>query len=93
MALSSSSTLLIFYVCCKTVRANYAYYTFHTFPQISASVITLLSEIFKLSVAAFFLLRSNDGFSIAPIQSYIESAQRGEINTKRVLRYALPAGL
>jgi solute carrier family 35 (UDP-sugar transporter), member A1/2/3 len=93
MALSTSSILLILYISCETVRANYAYYAFHTFPQISASIVTLLSEIFKLFVAAFFLLRTKDGFSIAPIQSYIESAQKGEIDTKRVLRYALPAGL
>jgi solute carrier family 35 (UDP-sugar transporter), member A1/2/3 len=93
MALSISSLLLILYVSCETIRANYAYYAFHNFPQISASLIALLSEVLKLSIAIIFLLRSDDGIAISSLHKFIQTAQQGETDFKRILRYALPAAL
>jgi len=90
----TSSLLLAPYIIYETVRANYAYYAFHTFHQISASIVALLSEMFKLSIAAFFLLKSSDNnFSISALPNHLESAQNGEINFRKALKYALPASL
>lgn len=94
MALSTSSLLLILYVSCETIRANYAYYAFHNFPQISASLITLLSEGLKLLIALFFILKANDGFSISGLTKCIHQLQQGDsLDFKRILKYAVPAGL
>lgn len=93
MALSISSLLLLLYVGCETVRANYAYYAFHNFPQISASLIALLSEALKLSIAIVFLVRSENGLSISSLQKFVRTAQQGEADFKRLLSYALPAAL
>jgi UDP-sugar transporter A1/2/3 len=93
MALSTSSLLLIAYVCCETIRANYAYYAFHNFPYISATIVTLLSEVLKLCVAAFFLLKSNDALSISELRKFLESAQIADIDFKKTGKYALPAAL
>jgi hypothetical protein len=79
-------------ITCETIRANYAYYAFHAYPQISASVVALLSEIFKLLIAAF-LLKSNNDFSMSALPKYLESAQNGDIHFKKMLKYALPASL
>jgi UDP-sugar transporter A1/2/3 len=88
MALSTSSLLLLLYVDCETVRANYAYYAFHKFPQISASLITLLSEALKLAIAILSLLRSENGIGF---HKFIQSAQQGETDFKRIFKYAVPA--
>ncbi|TVY17932.1 CMP-sialic acid transporter 1 [Lachnellula arida] len=93
MALSTSSLLLIVYVSCETIRANYAYHAFHNFPQISASLIALLSEVLKLSIAIIFLLRSENGLTVSGARKFVQSAQQGEIDFNRILRYALPAAL
>lgn len=93
MALSTSSLLLTLYVTCETIRASYAYYAFHNYPQISASAIAFLSEVLKLSIAVFFLLRSQQGFSVDLLKKYYNSAHNGEIDYRRILRYALPAAL
>jgi UDP-sugar transporter A1/2/3 len=94
MALSISSLLLLLYVSCETVRANYAYHAFHTYPQISAALLTLFSEALKLLIATVFLLRANDGFSIAGLRKCFQSLQqRDSSEYKRILKYALPAGL
>ncbi|KAF4629129.1 hypothetical protein G7Y89_g9018 [Cudoniella acicularis] len=93
MALSVSSFLLILYVSCETIRANYAYYAFHNFPQISASLIALLAETFKLAIAVLFLLRANDGFTVEGLTKIIRSFQPADVDFKRILKYALPAAL
>jgi UDP-sugar transporter A1/2/3 len=93
MSISTFSLLLTLYITCETIRANYAYYAFHTYPQISASVVALLSEIFRLLIAAFFLLKSNNDFSMSALPKYLESAQNGDIDFKKMLKYALPASL
>ena len=93
MALSTSTFLLCLYVFCETIRANYAYYAFRNFPQISGSAVILLSEIFKLSIAAFFLWRQSDNFSISTIQKFFESSQKGEVDFNETLKFATPAAL
>ena len=93
MAISTSSLLLTLYVCCETIRASYAYYAFHNFPQISASAIALLSELLKLSIAAFFLFRSHQELSTDLLRKYYNSAQNGEIDFNKIIKYALPAAL
>ncbi|RDL37285.1 Uncharacterized protein BP5553_04718 [Venustampulla echinocandica] len=93
MYISLSSSLLLLYVACETVRANYAYYAFHNFPQISASLIALLSECLKLFIAIFFLLRLHDGFSASGLKKCIRSIWQGEGDFNRILKYALPAAL
>ncbi|TVY82667.1 CMP-sialic acid transporter [Lachnellula suecica] len=92
MVLSISSLLLILYVGCETVRANYAYYAFHNHPQISASLIALLSEVLKLSIAILFLLRDH-GITISGLQKFVQSTHQGETDFKKILKYALPAAL
>jgi UDP-sugar transporter A1/2/3 len=92
MALSTSTFLLCLYVFCETIRANYAYYAFRNF-QISGSAVILLSEIFKLSIAAFFLWRQSDNFSISTIQKLFESSQKGEVDFNETLKFATPAAL
>jgi UDP-sugar transporter A1/2/3 len=86
----STSSLLLLYVTCETGRANYAYYAFHTFPQISASLITLFSEAFKLTIALISLINSENGIGVHKL---IQSAQQGETDFKRTLKYAVPAAL
>ncbi|TVY39312.1 hypothetical protein LSUB1_G003621 [Lachnellula subtilissima] len=93
MALSASSLLLIVYVSCETIRANYAYHAFHNFPQISASWIALLSEVLKLIIAIIFLLRSDNGITISGFHMFIQTAQQGQTDFKKMFRYALPAAL
>jgi len=93
MAISTSSLLLILYVSCETIRANYAYYAFHSFPFISAAIVTLLSEILKLCIAAFFLLKSNDALSRSAVRKFLDSAQIADIEFKKTGKYALPAAL
>ncbi|KAG9237059.1 nucleotide-sugar transporter-domain-containing protein [Amylocarpus encephaloides] len=94
MAISLSSFLLILYISCETIRANYAYYAFHTFPQISASLVALFSEALKLLIASLFLLRAKDGFTLKGFSECVRSLQQGEnLDLKRILKYALPAGL
>lgn len=93
MALSTSSLLLIVYVSCETIRANYAYHAFHNFPEISASLIALLSEVLKLSIAIIFLLRSGTGLTISGVRKFVQNAQQGQTDFSRILRYALPAAL
>lgn len=88
---STSTILLTLYVCCETLHANYAYYAFHGFPEISALIIALLSEIFKLCIAAFFLLGSEHRFSLAPLRH--TKVKNVEIDFRRTLRYAIPAAL
>ncbi|TVY49692.1 CMP-sialic acid transporter [Lachnellula occidentalis] len=93
MALSTSALLLIVYVSCETIRANYAYHAFHNFPQISASLIALFSEILKLTIAIIFLLRSENGITILGLRKFIQTAQQGETDFRRMVKYALPAAL
>ncbi|KAE8450320.1 hypothetical protein EG329_006748 [Mollisiaceae sp. DMI_Dod_QoI] len=96
MALSTSSILLILYVCYETIRANSAYYAFHTYPTISASIIALLSEILKLLVAVFFLFRdpSTASFSSSKITTYLSILRKpNDIDWKRQFKYAIPAAL
>jgi len=93
MAISTSTFLLTLYVCCETIRANYAYYAFHTFPQISAILVTLLAEIFKLSIAVLFLIKSNDGLSLSAVLKFVNSTSKGQVDFRRTLKYAMPAAL
>ena len=93
MLVSLSSFLLILYITCETVRANYAYYAFHTFPQISPSLISLFSELFKLCIAVSCLRRSNQILSISSWNEIYQSTQAGEIDFKKTLKLALPAAL
>jgi UDP-sugar transporter A1/2/3 len=94
MALSTSTVLLLLYITAETLRANYAYHAFHTYPQISPSLLALFSEALKLLIALFFLLRLHNGFSIRGLLSIFHSlATRESSDYKRVLKYALPAGL
>jgi UDP-sugar transporter A1/2/3 len=91
--MATSSTLLLLYVFCETIRANYAYFAFHSLPQLSASVVSLLSELLKLAIAAFFLARSNNVFSPQTLWSCIQILRDGDVDYRRTLRFALPAGL
>ncbi|TVY26165.1 CMP-sialic acid transporter [Lachnellula hyalina] len=93
MTLSTSSLLLIVYVSCETTRANYAYHAFHNFPQISASLIALLSGVLKLAIAIIFLLRSDNGITISSFHKFIQTVQQGQSDFRRMLRYAIPAAL
>lgn len=96
MTPSTSSILLTIYVCCETIRANVAYYAFHTYPTISASLITLLSEVLKLLVAVFFLFRdpAKSSFSPHKLDKYISIIQNyDDIDWRRQIKYAIPAAL
>jgi hypothetical protein len=88
MSLSSSSTLLLLYISCETVRANYAYNAFHTFPQISASLIALLSETVKLSVEIEFLMRSKN-IPLSALQKYL-GGQSGDHDFQKRSRTLSP---
>ncbi|CAG8971866.1 hypothetical protein HYALB_00001978 [Hymenoscyphus albidus] len=94
MAPSTSSLLLTLYISCETVRANYAYHAFHTYPQISASLINLLSETLKFLLALFFILKANAGFTLPGFKKCLLALREGEtLDFRRILKYALPAGL
>lgn len=93
LTLTSSAFLLTTYIVCETVRANYAYYTFHNFPQISASVVTVLAEFVKLLVAASFLFSRRSKAST--LVSIFETLRKTETSSTfdTLLQYATPAGL
>ncbi|KUJ10222.1 uncharacterized protein LY89DRAFT_759987, partial [Mollisia scopiformis] len=75
----------------ETLRANYAYYAFHTFPQISASLITILSEATKLLVAAAFLIL----WTKTSISARLETLKTSDSSStmEALLQYAVPAAL
>ncbi|CZR50136.1 uncharacterized protein PAC_00008 [Phialocephala subalpina] len=91
--LTSSAFLLTTYIVCETVRANYAYYAFHNYPQISASVVTILAEAVKLMVAATFLFtrRSKESTLYTIFETLRKTETSSTIDT--LLQYATPAGL
>lgn len=69
------------------------YLAFHTFPEISASIIALLSETLKFCIAIFFLLRHTD-LSLQSLRLSISTlAKPDEADLRRIGRYALPAAL
>jgi UDP-sugar transporter A1/2/3 len=94
MAPSTSSTLLFLYITSETIRATYAYHVFTHFPQVNAALITLVAEILKLIIACLYLLRLNNGYSLLGLQQTITSLQTSEkLEFKKIVRFALPAGL
>ncbi len=59
----------------------------------SASIITLLSETLKLSVAIFFLHRSKDGLPLESLREGLAQILKGESDLRKMVKYALPAAL
>jgi UDP-sugar transporter A1/2/3 len=53
-------------------------------------LITLLSEALKLAIAILSLLRSENGIGF---HKFIQSAQQGETDFRRIFKYAVPAAL
>ncbi|KAH6679714.1 hypothetical protein B0J14DRAFT_686919 [Halenospora varia] len=93
MALSVATSLLMLYVSCETIRANFAYFVFHNFPQISASLMALFSECLKLAVSIFFLLRAHDGFIKEEFTKITQEIQLMDLEGKKIVKYTLPATL
>ncbi|KAM0155129.1 hypothetical protein ACHAPG_006147 [Botrytis cinerea] len=60
---SFADNLLPIYIFGETIRANYAYFAFHTARQITPSLIALLSETLKLAIAAIIINHSEEGLS------------------------------
>ncbi|KAM0133699.1 hypothetical protein ACHAP3_005826 [Botrytis cinerea] len=60
---SFADNLLPIYIVGETIRANYAYFAFHTAPEITPSLIALLSETLKLAIAAIIINHSEEGLS------------------------------
>ncbi|KAI9640349.1 hypothetical protein NHQ30_011094 [Ciborinia camelliae] len=80
---SFTDNLLPIYIVGETIRANYAYFAFQTAPQITPSLIALLSETLKLAIAAIII---NYSEGLASIR---QKCNRNGF--KDVLRYGIPA--
>lgn len=81
---SFTDNLLPIYILGETIRANYAYFAFQTAPQITPSLIALLSETLKLAIAAIIINHSEEGLS-----SILEKFNRDSF--KDILLYGIPA--
>lgn len=81
---SFTDNLLPIYILGETIRANYAYFAFQTAPQITPSLIALLSETLKLAIAAIIINHSEEGLS-----SMLEKFNRDSF--KGILQYGIPA--
>jgi UDP-sugar transporter A1/2/3 len=97
MAPSLNSLLLFTYITFETIRANYAYHVFTTFPAINPSLIVLISEILKLLIAVLVLLRSGTGFArsetgLAGLWA-VSQCKQSKQSKSNILRSAVPAGL
>ncbi|KAB8298845.1 hypothetical protein EYC80_001006 [Monilinia laxa] len=81
---SFTDNLLPLYIVGETIRANYAYFAFQTAPQVTPSLIALLSETLKLAIAAIIINHSEEG--LASIRKKLNGNSFGDI-----LRYGIPA--
>ncbi|ESZ91827.1 hypothetical protein SBOR_7779 [Sclerotinia borealis F-4128] len=81
---SFTDNLLPIYIVGETIRANYAYFAFQTAPQITPSLIALLSEASKLAIAAIIINYSKEGLS-----SIWKKCNSNSF--KDILRYGIPA--
>ncbi|KAF7896952.1 uncharacterized protein EAF01_009355 [Botrytis porri] len=81
---SFTDNLLPIYIIGETIRANYAYFAFHTTPQITPSLIALLSETLKLAIAAIIINHSEEGLS-----SIRKKFNRN--GSRDVVQYGVPA--
>ncbi|RDW59010.1 hypothetical protein BP5796_11934 [Coleophoma crateriformis] len=88
----SSSFLFTLFVTCETVRANYAYHVFHSYPQVSPALVAALSEGIKLSVALLFLSFHGRISFEPPSKSPLETSGSGSV-LKTIFQYATPAAL
>ncbi|APA08769.1 predicted protein [Sclerotinia sclerotiorum 1980 UF-70] len=81
---SFTDYLLPIYIIGETIRANYAYFALHTAPQITPSLIALLSETLKLAIAAIIINHSDEG--LASVQKKFNKN-----GFKDILPYGVPA--
>ena len=89
--LSLLNTLLLAYIVSETSRENCAYYVFHTYPWVPASLISMLSEASKLVMAALFIYHQ---WSILPGEKSLpEEPPRQWSLDRNAFRYAIPAAL
>lgn len=86
--MSLSTALLASFITCETARTIYAYHAFHVSNKITPPLVTFISEILKLVVAATFVYRSKTGFA-----GLLEKDSEGITNWSKCLRSAIPAAL
>lgn len=87
--LSLSNTLLLIYVISETCRENFAYYVFHTYPWVPASLISIMSEGSKLLFAVLFICQD---WSILPGEKDQRPATPRRWSLDRnAFAYAIPA--
>ncbi|QSZ32228.1 hypothetical protein DSL72_001801 [Monilinia vaccinii-corymbosi] len=81
-----TNNLLPIYIVGETIRANYAYFAFQTAPQLTPSLIALLSETLKLAIAAIIINHSEE-----ELVSIRKKLNRNSF--RDILPYGIPAAL